>query len=101
MIWLTELLAHKAAPAVMAALVGVWVRFLLRPGMTLRQALVSVIAAISGAFWVAPSIAGYLDLSADVLPVIGYVCGIVAADVARGLLKMAERFAANPRNPWS
>lgn len=96
--FLKSIVDHKDTPTVAAALASVALRFLIKRGTTPREALVAVVAAVSLAYWGSPVIAETFDLGPRALPLIGLVCGMVAADLARGLLRLAAHWARRPED---
>lgn len=91
--WLIE---SEKAPTLMAAFAGIFLRYLMRPHLSLRVALFSVVAGLSAAHWGAPPVAEWFELGPNGLGVIGWLCGMLAADLAQGLGVLGRSWAQDP-----
>lgn len=91
--WLIE---SEKAPTLLAAVVGLLLRYLMRPHLDVKTACFCVASGLSAAYFAAPVIAAWLGLGPQSLGVIGWLCGMIAADVVQGLIGLSKSWARDP-----
>jgi hypothetical protein len=98
--WLREFLASPEGPTTLGALGGFFVRVASKVGLNHpRQIIVSLVSAFVFAFILAPAIADYFELGPPGVSAISMIFGLTAPDLARGLLRMSDRFANTGKIP--
>jgi len=98
--WLRNFLDTPEGPVTLGALGG----FAIRVGVKIgkehpRQMVVSFVAAIVFAFFAAPAVAEYFELGPRAVSALSVLFGLTAPDIARGALRISDRFAATGKVP--
>jgi len=75
------------------ALLGGLVRIANDKGQSLRKSLVIVLSGVVSAYFLAPTIAGWVGVAA---PLIGYLTGMVGMELVRVIIDAAAFFRENP-----